>query len=69
MGFSVPMLPVRAVERQLGPWSDLPGRTLGGLGAQPPRKFFATTPFSLPCSQLKNFEHPLALEIPKRAST
>ena len=30
-----------------GPWNDLSGRALGGLGAQPLRKFFATTPFSL----------------------
>ena len=37
----------RAVESQLGPWSDLSGRALGGLGAQPPRKFSVTTPFSL----------------------
>ena len=38
----------RAVESQLGPWSDLSRRAIGGLGAQPPRKFFTTTPFSLP---------------------
>ena len=38
----------RAVESQLGPWSDLSGLVLGGLGAQPPRNSFATTPFSLP---------------------
>ena len=38
----------RAVESQLGPWSDLSGRALGGLGAQPPRKFSVITPFGLP---------------------
>ena len=42
------ILAIRAVESQLGPWNHLSGRALRGLGAQPPREFCTTTPFSFP---------------------